>query len=430
VDTLSIPNGRRVWLPDVKAELDKGVSFDDVIVCAAQGGMMDPEKVDRAKRRIFHTISAAAPDRSRDSIKQDGISFKQYDSNPVWLACHSYWGLPIGQSVEHGVKGGKAFSVCEFWSADDLEHGMLCETIFRLTAERLMRACSIGGKMMKYAFNEQRRGMDIEELELYEVSKVAVPDQPLALAKGAAAAGIDLIPLLDWSFRLYEEAKSVGGVLTNGMPLLMAPDKADALAKLIGYGNGFELIQLSADDISKKRLPAQEEPKMNEPVETKAVEEIAKTPEECGELRGESICKADKGHVGGHVFQRAGTAKVALPEGISIEFLEGVLGKGASIELIHGETAKEAPPITRTDVEELLNSALRKFAAETLGPLINRAAPMEEKPPESEEKKEASFDSPNPLEILSVQEMEAITARMIEKTAKDFDYRTTGRLPI
>lgn len=235
--------GQRVWLGQISGELEKGASPDGLIVCAPQMG--DVGEIDRTKRRIHHTFSAKTPDRSRDIIEQTGIKFDSYDSNPVWLLAHDTRGLPIARSVEHGVKGGKAYSVPEFYGPDDTEHGRLCETVFRLTAEKFMRACSLGGRMLKYNLNEQRRGIDILELDLYEISKVSVPDQPLALAKNAASAGIDLGPLLDWGFRLIEDATKEGQ-LDESRPLILMPEQANALAKHLGYGRGLELVQFSA----------------------------------------------------------------------------------------------------------------------------------------------------------------------------------------
>jgi hypothetical protein len=262
-------------LGQVSDELAKGVSPDGLIVCAPQLGEVG--EVDRSNRRIHHTFSAKTPDRSRDVIEQTGIKFDNYDTNPVWLLAHNTYGMPIGRSVEHGVKGGKAYSVAEFYGDSDTEHGRLCETVFRLTAEKFMRACSLGGRMLKYNLNEQRRGIDILELDLYEISKVSVPDQPLALAKNAASAGIDLGPLLDWGFRLIEEAKTAG-VLDESRPLILMPDQADALAKHLGYGRGLELVQFSSALATKAAEPAAAEPAPEQGAEKSVEPETAPAP--------------------------------------------------------------------------------------------------------------------------------------------------------
>ncbi len=153
-----------------------------------------------ASRKISFTISTESVDRDRDVIVVEGWDLEAYLKNPVVLWAHSY-GMPPVARAESIEKKGKALrAVAEFAEAEDFA---FADTVYRLIRAGFIQATSVGFRPIKWSYNEDRRGYDIEEQELLEFSIVPVPANPEALMD-AKAAGIAVEPLREWAVQVLD----------------------------------------------------------------------------------------------------------------------------------------------------------------------------------------------------------------------------------
>jgi HK97 family phage prohead protease len=142
-------------------------------------------------RRMRFTISTGGVDRDNDTIDPAGWDLAAFKRNPVVLWAHDMRSLPVGKAVAVGVENGKLTAEVEFATHE------FAETVYQLYRGGFMRATSVGFRPLKYALNEERRGVDFQEQELLEFSMVPVPANAEALV-GASAVGVGLEPLRKW----------------------------------------------------------------------------------------------------------------------------------------------------------------------------------------------------------------------------------------
>ncbi len=150
-----------------------------------------PESED--ERRIRFVISSEKVDRHGEIVKQDAVekSIKDFSANPVSLAVHLH-SSSTGRSTVVGswdtdsYKRYKTYSEMDLIFAKDVE---LAEEYFKLYSQKHMRAVSIGF-YVRDAVVETVRGVKvyvITEIELVEISCVAVPANRQALQKALDA---------------------------------------------------------------------------------------------------------------------------------------------------------------------------------------------------------------------------------------------------
>jgi HK97 family phage prohead protease len=128
-------------------------------------------KTEGAGPLVFR-ISSEVVDRHGDRVKQDGLKTENHARNPVLLWNHQHWEPAIGTAkVYRGADGA--------WYMEPAFDGIgeLSETVKAKVEAGTLRTCSIGFRVIKYAFNEEG-GFDIEEAELTEVSITNVQANP------------------------------------------------------------------------------------------------------------------------------------------------------------------------------------------------------------------------------------------------------------
>jgi hypothetical protein len=91
----------------------------------------------------------------------------------------------------------------EFASAETYP---FAETVRRMVAGGFLSAASVGFKPLKYMYNEERRGVDIEESELLEWSIVPVPANPECLVQLSAALAPGMLDEFAKSCEQFMEA--------------------------------------------------------------------------------------------------------------------------------------------------------------------------------------------------------------------------------
>jgi HK97 family phage prohead protease len=133
--------------------------------------------------RYRFKISTDAVDRDKDVISVAGWDLTHYKKNPIVLFAHDYRALPIGMSVAiHSTKSSLEADV-EFVEGSIYP---FAETVRRLVDAGVLRAASVGFKPQQYAYNDERKGVDIQKAELLEWSIVPVPANPECLVQLAA----------------------------------------------------------------------------------------------------------------------------------------------------------------------------------------------------------------------------------------------------
>lgn len=162
---------------------------------------------DPAARTLSLTLSNSKPDRSSDTIAQDGWQLDNYKRNSVVLWAHDYKILPVGKSNEIGVKDDELHSLDEFAPPELSE---FADTVYRMLQQGYLSACSVGFDPIQYVYNTERGGggwwdpIDFIRQELLEHSIVPVPAHPDALVD-AKAKGINVAPIRAWAIRALDE---------------------------------------------------------------------------------------------------------------------------------------------------------------------------------------------------------------------------------
>ena len=149
-------------------------------------------------------MSTSSVDRGRDVILQGGWKLDNFKANPVLQWAHQYALPPVGQVRGVEVIGDRLIGRELIFLDESLapagmapEHLKFAMMIGRMYthASRFLRAFSIGMRPEKWAYNEERGGVDFIEQELLELSPCSIPMNQECLS-GAKSAGIDMAPLL------------------------------------------------------------------------------------------------------------------------------------------------------------------------------------------------------------------------------------------
>lgn len=144
-----------------------------------------------AKRQIRVTAASGKADRVGDIVQVAGIRLENYKKNPIVLYGHDHFGLPIARAVEMGVVGGKLEMVFEF---ADAETYAFADTVYRLVKKGFLKGVSIGARVLEAEYlrddDERVIGRQYNELELLEVSVVAIPADSKALITAVKSGAV------------------------------------------------------------------------------------------------------------------------------------------------------------------------------------------------------------------------------------------------
>lgn len=132
----------------------------------------DSKAAAKDQNRFKFRISTDAVDRDKDVISIAGWDLAEYKKNPVVLYAHDYHSLPVGKSLDIAISKRGLDADVEFVPGSIYP---FAETVRGMVQGGYLRAASVGFKPMKYMYNEERRGVDIEESKLLEWSIVPVP---------------------------------------------------------------------------------------------------------------------------------------------------------------------------------------------------------------------------------------------------------------
>lgn len=186
-------------------------------------------KADEETRRVQFVISTGAVDRDNDTIKVDGWDVQPYLKNPVVLFAHRSDMLPVAKAISVVKSAGALKATAEFPPKGQYP---LADTVYDFLKGGFLRATSVGfrPKKGKFAWNEQRGGIDFEEQELLEFSVVPVPSNPQALmemSKDFATAGAPDLAAFRKALDLAEQALTKDEAKGGFWSPSMAPGTGD-----------------------------------------------------------------------------------------------------------------------------------------------------------------------------------------------------------
>lgn len=162
--------------------------------------------VDAASRTLRVRITDATLDRYRDKVDPRGADVAQFERNPVVPWVHDYWSLPVARDTGLELQATAIYGNPQFPTRDEYE---FADTVYRLCVAGYVNAASIGFMPTKWAFDEERRGYDILEWDLWEYSIVPLPANPSCLIE-ARSAGIDIAPIAKWAEETLAATNGVG----------------------------------------------------------------------------------------------------------------------------------------------------------------------------------------------------------------------------
>jgi hypothetical protein len=332
---------RKVQFSEWKDDVKKGLDVAGVV--AIKGYV--PEKIEKSSdgdRALRFTISDGDADRENDIIEIDGWEIDNYLANPVVLWSHASFALPIGRALSVQRINRKLVSTAEFATPDTYA---FADTVYRLILADILRATSVGLLPLKYIYNAERGGFDIQKQELLEWSVVNIPANPRAMRR-AKDAGIDMQPLFDAMLGAAEEI--------HGEPHQMVPvSRLKAVASALGYGRGLKLFELPAVELKaavKRKVRGESDG-----------EEAIETEAEAIETEATPATQADA---------EAAAATVVPGEGVADE------GGGPTFSLsLNGEVI----PLSREAAEAIARSVQRHAEptppASVIEPAANETAP-------------------------------------------------------
>lgn len=144
------------------------------------------KQIRESSREVDFIASTGALDCHWEIIDQESWQLDDYITNPVVLYGHNAYDLPIGQCTYVAVRGDALECTIKFASA---EANPEAEKVWLLVKEKVLRALSVGFRPVNGAY-EVRDGEDVwvwRNSILKEISVVAIPANPEALAKMKAA---------------------------------------------------------------------------------------------------------------------------------------------------------------------------------------------------------------------------------------------------
>lgn len=142
------------------------------------------------EREIEFIASTSSVDREGDTIAVDGWDLTAFRRNPVILWAHDYRALPIGRATRVAVENGKLITRVQFATAAEYP---FADTVLQLVKGGYLNAVSVGFLPTRWAYNEQRGGVDFLEQELLEVSVVPVPANAEALVAARSLLGGEVV---------------------------------------------------------------------------------------------------------------------------------------------------------------------------------------------------------------------------------------------
>lgn len=150
---------------------------------------IDIKSVDEKNRTITFCFSDDQPDRQGEIVDQATWDVKNYMNNPVILWGHdpSENENVLGQGISLDLNNnGRSYITAQF---DDAQTNQKADTIFRQLVKRTLRCVS--ASFINHTFEWESDTPILKDNELLEVSIVAIPANPRAIALGLKEGSIN-----------------------------------------------------------------------------------------------------------------------------------------------------------------------------------------------------------------------------------------------
>ena len=152
---------------------------------------------DMGDRSVLFTISKEVEDRDGDILRANGVDFKNYMKNPVFLSFHNSREFPLGKVEKFWVEGNTVKAIVYFPTLEELstdpanasEKAKLVDFCYHCYKTGMLNAVSVGFIPLEWI--ETENGYDILKWELLEFSAVAVPANQDAIAEAVKSFGED-----------------------------------------------------------------------------------------------------------------------------------------------------------------------------------------------------------------------------------------------
>lgn len=130
-----------------------------------------------SRRIVSVVVSSGNADRAGDIIRQEGVSLKNYISNPVVLFGHDH-GNPVATAENVKMAENQITADAVFPDAGAVAES---DRVFNLIQSGIIRAVSIGIIATEMEWLPDYSGLDFIKSEMIEFSFVSVPANPDAL---------------------------------------------------------------------------------------------------------------------------------------------------------------------------------------------------------------------------------------------------------
>jgi HK97 family phage prohead protease len=145
-----------------------------------------------AENPLEFVLSDESVDRMGDVIRADGWDLRQFKANPIALFGHSHDQI-LGVWENVRVEGKKLLGSLKLAKPGTSE---LVDTVRSLIDQRILKSVSVGFQPVEATPRKSGGGFDFIKSALHEVSVVAVPANPNALAIAKAFASPEVAKML------------------------------------------------------------------------------------------------------------------------------------------------------------------------------------------------------------------------------------------
>jgi hypothetical protein len=194
---------------------------------------------DLGNRMIRFCISNEVEDRDGDILRAAGCDFTNFAKNPQFLGFHNSWDFPLGTPKKWWVDNltKKVYSDVYFPTLEELtggkpenaaEKAKQVDMTYHMYKTGMLKAVSVGFRVLERISNPEKRGCEITKWELFEFSAVPIPSNQDALAEAVKSFDPSgrMGELFDDAQKKYELSEKSGARLSASTLKMLADIKA------------------------------------------------------------------------------------------------------------------------------------------------------------------------------------------------------------
>src|SRR5438477_3984349 len=156
-------------------------------------------------------------DRCGEIIQANGWKLSSYARNPVFQNAHQYGDIifTLGRALVTEVRGGKLFQRIQFATPIN----PMAKIAYGLYRGKFLNAVSVGFIPLRWQEGGDKAAYSRKylEQELLEVSAVAIPANPQALALGVKSGAVQKADLSDLADLIHQTLDTSGGAVASAV---------------------------------------------------------------------------------------------------------------------------------------------------------------------------------------------------------------------